>query len=82
MKDWKKRNEKSKIIGLSHIIYSLKLRPFLGSALSLFIQYLSSPIQALPNPASTYCLQKGGHLLKSTDLTGGIYGICIFVIYS
>jgi putative hemolysin len=32
----------------------------------------------LPNPASQYCIEKGGKLEMRKDAKGGIHGICIF----
>ena len=32
----------------------------------------------IANPASVYCIEKGGNLSIRTDETGGQYGICVF----
>jgi putative hemolysin len=39
--------------------------------------FLSRETSAIPNPASVYCIEKGGESILATSSTGQ-YGICLF----
>lgn len=56
--------------------YKFIILLFFISITSLF---LTSPVFAIANPASTYCVEQGYKLEIRTDpLSGGQYGVCIF----
>lgn len=46
--------------------------------LILFFSLLISSAYAMTNPASVYCLRRGGELKIMQEAAGGAIGVCIF----
>ena len=71
------------------LIHSKYYSPFLISLVAAFFIFTSvpafgasedkeKPTTGLANPASTYCIEKGGQLVIQKMQGGGEYGVCVF----
>ncbi|MBI4363061.1 MAG: DUF333 domain-containing protein [Euryarchaeota archaeon] len=47
--------------------------------ISITCLFFTGPVFAIPNPASTYCVEQGYRLeIRTNSSSGGQFGVCIF----
>ncbi len=56
-----------------------RCKSLLRGVIVFFLLFNSIEALALANPASTYCIEKGGKLVIQQRGDGGEYGICVFL---
>lgn len=63
---------------MNKILKKFLLFLFFSGILNLTIACEEKKKMGLPNPASQYCIEKGGKLEMRKNAKCGVYGICIF----